>query len=105
MGSKCLLVTRVIGKSRLPVPPARTTPFIGPSFAIDFILVRRTLGQHFVSVALKPRSFYFSLYAIYSIMANFAMERDSKEPFSASGPKRAVLRVGQTIQIGAQRMS
>jgi hypothetical protein len=28
MGSKCLLVTRVRGFKRLPVPPARTTPFI-----------------------------------------------------------------------------
>src|SRR6266436_2794316 len=28
MGSKCLFVTRVNGFRRLPIPPARTTPFI-----------------------------------------------------------------------------
>src|SRR2546422_9925977 len=28
MGSRCLLVMRVSGCSRLPVPPARITPFI-----------------------------------------------------------------------------
>src|SRR5712692_8510773 len=35
MGSKCLLVTRVVGRSRLPVPPARTTPFIFPPTSLD----------------------------------------------------------------------
>src|SRR5881296_965723 len=29
IGSRCLLVMRVSGCSRLPVPPARMTPFIG----------------------------------------------------------------------------
>src|ERR1700752_2570120 len=35
-GSKCLLVTLVIGKRRLPVPPARTTPFmLPPGLTVD----------------------------------------------------------------------
>src|SRR6202046_1944288 len=31
MGNKCLFVTRVSGFSRLPVPPASTTPFMNSS--------------------------------------------------------------------------
>src|SRR6266478_3589164 len=34
-GSRCLFVTRVMGKSRLPVPPARTTPFMCSSFTLS----------------------------------------------------------------------
>src|ERR1700722_4365329 len=50
MGSRCLLVILVSGNMRLPVPPARTTPFIGaPGTVENAFKLQYTFSQMLVT--------------------------------------------------------
>src|SRR5665213_765026 len=50
MGSRCLLVILVRGNMRLPVPPARTTPFIAPPWGKPC-----SVGNAFKSLVYLPQ--------------------------------------------------